>query len=127
MRLIVFFISLCSVLLGGGHNAVADTPQNPIATSQHFEKHHYSNFGDSDQGFTLVEDADLDLTEDNHTGDEVKNISNKFVFGKYKLPQVWHSVQSQLVDLPYDYKRFKTAAPFFTHTPIYIKQRVLRI
>jgi len=127
MRLIVFFISLCSFLLGGGHDAVADTHENLVATSQHFEKYHHSNFGDSDQGFTLVEDADLDLTEDNPLGDEVKNISNKFVFGKYKLPQVWHSVQSQLADLPYDCKRFKTAAPFFTHTPIYIKQRVLRI
>jgi len=129
MRALIFLISLCTFLLAGGHEAVANTQQLvKVTAAQHFEKSKQSKYSDSDPGFTLIDDADIDLTEENHLSDNLKNdVANKFLAGKYNLPQFWHTSNSLSFAVSYECPNHNISPRFCAHSPIYITQRVLRL
>lgn len=131
VRIVVFFVSLCFLLLGGGHYLHAAGMNHnlvPKSLSRTLGKNHQVKFTGSDQGGTVIEDADLDLEEEYLSGHDVDGGANKFFAGKYNLQGRWYltfSPQSILNDY---YKSFKIFMPFCGNSsPIYITQRVLRI
>lgn len=129
MRALIFLISLCTFLLAGGHEAVANTQQLvKITAAQHFEKSKQSKYSDSDSGFTLIEDADIDISEEGHLGDNLTDgFSNKFLTGKYRFLKNWHTSNSSKVVVSSEFRNYDIAPRFCAHSPIYIAQRVLRL
>lgn len=128
MRVVaIFFVYLCSFLLWGAHHTVEDIHQNGIQYScaQNSAKTQEAKYTDTNQDYTIIEDADLDLGEENHISDD---IAGKSFAGKYSLPDMWYSTLPHLSILNYYYKGPKTLLPFCGNSyPIYITQRVLRI
>ena len=129
MRALIFFLSLCTFLLAGGHEAVASTQQLiKISAAQHFEKSKPSKYSDSDPGFTLIDEADIDVTEENHLGDNLNNsFSNKFLTGKCHFLKSWHTSKPGTIVISSEFRNYDISPRFCAHSPIYIAQRVLRL
>lgn len=131
MRVALIFLHLCILLLGGGNNLHAATADNHIgytATST-LSKNHQIKFFHKDQDSNLIEDADTDLEEDYHFGtDNNDNYAKKYVVSSYLLPKIWYQEFSGLIVEKTYFKRLKLFPPFCGYSsPIYIRQRALRI
>ena len=128
MKVVTFFIYLCSFLLSGGNPVTTPLHHNGNATSQHIEKSRHSKTTHTNQGFALIDDTDLDITEESHFGNDVKDGgSNKLQTGKYNLPQHLQISNIHLLVSNTINKGISSYLPVHRHTPIYITQGVLRI
>jgi hypothetical protein len=126
MRVVVFFVCLCYLLLGGYNYLYTGSHRYAAATTLHFEKSH-AKFTDKKQGYpvikeTAAEDAAYiipDIEED-----DTDNLSAR----KYKLLASYFYAFSCSFILLHLYNRFKASRPY-SHllTYKYITQRVLRI
>jgi len=129
MRAIVFFFSVFFFLLGGKNAAYAGMhgSHNSHLLKIGVAKSQSSVLTDKDQN-TLIEDSDVDMEEESHISDHVKNsVTQKFYTGKYNLTDYRHALTSLFV-LNHYYNRFKIYSRFCGYSsPIYISQRVLRI
>ncbi|MBF7091588.1 hypothetical protein IUY40_08550 [Flavobacterium sp. ALJ2] len=125
-KLIVLFVYLGLLLLGGGQYLNAGTHQN--SNSHSLEKKHRVKFTNQDSGNSLIEDAYLDIDEEHLGGDIKDGISDKLFAGNYSLLDNWYLTISCQSLLNHCHKNFKIFTPFCGQTnPIYITQRVLRI
>jgi hypothetical protein len=128
-KVIVFFVYLSMLLLGGGQYISADTHIKKHTTSHQLEKKHRIKFTNQDQGSSLIEDADVDIDEEFHSGDKLKEGgSDKYAARQYSLQNSWYLPLSQSGAVNYSYKRFTVFPRFCSNSStIYITQRVLRI
>ena len=131
MKVAVFFVYLFFHLLGGGNSLYAGTHHNSdngTAVSSLAQKGPVK-FTDTNHISTIIEDADLDLDEECFSNNTVKTGgSNKYTDGKYSLSYKWYLTCSRTYILK-DYGRHFKISPLFcgNSSPIYIRQRVLRI
>ena len=127
-KLIVLFVYLGLLLLGGGQYLNAGTHQKSNSSSHSLEKKHRVKFTNQDSGNSLIEDADIDIDEEHLGGDVKDEISDKLFAGNYSLLDNWYLTISCQSLLNHCQKNFKIFTPFCGQTnPIYITQRVLRI
>jgi len=131
MRVALFFINLCILLLCGG-NSLHATPHDShigYTATPTLSKNHQIKFFHKDQESNLIEDADTDLEEDYHFGTDNKdNYAKKYIVNSYLLLKVWYQELSGLTVEKTYFKRLKLFPPFCGYSsPIYIRQRVLRI
>ena len=130
MRVVVFFIYLCSFLLSGQNAVAANTrhSHNPHAHKLNLEKKHHGKYTNNDQGYVIIDDTDVDIAEENHIGDNFKNANtNKLTTGKYLFSESWHDINVCLFVSNYLDKAQHFFLPCCNQSPIYITQRVLRI
>jgi hypothetical protein len=131
MRVVVFFVFLFSQLLckgadlrtGTHHNARGH--YNPIGSCSHHRlaKSESVSFASADLDMTEIEEADLD--DEHFNGDDV---SNSLVNQSYLLCDKWYLSFFPSLIPEDEHKRFKSFPPFCSDTsPIYIRQRVLKI
>ncbi|MDN3673211.1 hypothetical protein QWY99_09130 [Flavobacterium branchiarum] len=127
-KLIVLFVYLGLLLLGGGQYLNAGTHQNSNSSSHSLEKKHRVKFTNQDSSNSLIEDADIDIDEEHLGGDIKDGISDKLFTGNYSLLDNWYLTISCQSLLDHCQKNFKIFAPFCgQNNPIYITLRVLRI
>lgn len=131
MRVVVFFVFLFSQLLckgadlrtGTHHNA--RNHYNPIGSCSHHRlaKSESLSFANADLDMTEIEEADLD--EEQFNGDDV---SNSLVNQACLLCDKWYLSFFPSLIPEDEHKRFNSFPPFCGGTsPIYIRQRVLKI
>lgn len=129
MRVAVFFIYLFIHLLGGGNPLYAATHHNntPHAQSSTLAGKENATFTDTNHISIIIEDADLD--EEHLSGTNVKTGgSYKYSEGKYCLQNKCYFVSSRPYVVNPFCGHFKIFLPFCGYSsPIYIRQRVLRI
>jgi hypothetical protein len=131
MRVIVNFICLCFFLLGGGQYLHANTQSNTICDSPswNFVKKQQVKLRTAEPGSVLIEDADVDLDEEFHRGDDLNNGGgNKFFAVKHSLLDSWYlTFSSKFVFKDYS-KQFEVFTPNCGYSnPIYLRIGVLRI
>jgi hypothetical protein len=135
MRIVVFYISLCIMLLCGSqtlmaasvsaatHGYKANGPAHTPAKRQH------SKLSNNRQDNSILDEADIDLDEDYLGRRDIQDdTTNKLAVQKYSL-QAWlyRSLCPQLILAQYN-KRFNSIPPFRVNaSPLYITQRVLKI
>ncbi|KFF10662.1 hypothetical protein [Flavobacterium hydatis] len=125
-KIIVLFVYLSLLLLGGGQYLNAGTHQN--SSSHTLEKKHRVKFTNQDSGSSLIEDADFDIDEEHLGGDIKDGISDRLFAGNYSLLDNWYLTLSCQSILDHHQNSFKIFTPFCGQSnPIYITQRVLRI
>ncbi|PVX47398.1 hypothetical protein C8C85_3339 [Flavobacterium sp. 103] len=131
MRVIINFICLCIFLLGGGQHLHADT--HPIAIcdspSWDFVKKQQVKLRTAEPGSVLIEDADVDLDEEFHRSDDLKNGgANKILAAKHSLLDSWYlTFSNEFIFKDYS-KQFENFASNCAHSnPIYLRIGVLRI
>ncbi|MCX2480814.1 hypothetical protein OQY15_17045 [Pedobacter sp. MC2016-15] len=131
MKGFVFYIYLCLLLFCGGHAVYANThhPLHPHAAGRDFAKKPHSKLSNNDQTNTFFEDAEIDVEEE-YLGDhdDLDAGANKFVPGKYSLPD-WLSITSAELFISNFYNNSFNIIPQICgySSPLYIIQRVLRI
>ncbi|PZX94526.1 hypothetical protein DOS84_02930 [Flavobacterium aquariorum] len=131
MRVIINFICLCILLLGGGQHLHADTHPNGICDSPSwdFVKKQHVKLRTAEPGSVLIEDADTDLDEEFHSSDNLnKSGANKTVTVKHNLLDGWYlTFSNEFIFKDYS-KQFENFAPNCAHSnPIYLRIGVLRI
>ncbi|MWB96817.1 hypothetical protein GON26_20840 [Flavobacterium sp. GA093] len=128
-KVIVFFVYLSMLLFGGGQYISADTHFKNKPTSHHLEKHHRIKFTNQDQGSSLIEEADIDIDEEFHSGDNLKEGgSGKYPARTYNLQNSWYSPLNSFAIVNSNCRRFTFLPRFCSNSStIYITQRVLRI
>jgi hypothetical protein len=127
---VVFYVYLCFLLLCGGNVLYANTHKTLSAnpSAKDLAKKHRVKFTSQDQGQTLLEDADIDLSEDHLSGHDEDGGTNEFFSLKYSLPGNWYLTFSLLPALCYHNRPLNTLPPYIGYScPLYIAQRVLRI
>ncbi|SFE98663.1 hypothetical protein SAMN05518672_113165 [Chitinophaga sp. CF118] len=120
MRVAVFFICLCILLLRGYDYMYAGSHHN-IIPAQNIEKTHTS------QDYAVIKDAGSDKEEEYFFSDEVEDEDSLFA-RKYKLLGKYYFIFSYLFILRYLYSCSK--APLIFCSPLsykYITQKTLRI
>jgi hypothetical protein len=135
MRIVVFYISLCLMLLCGSQTLMAASvsapthgykPNGPTHTPA---KRQHSKLSNNRQDNSILDEADIDLDEDYLGRRDIQDESNnKLATQKYSL-QTWLycSLCPELILAQYN-KRFNSIPPFRVNaSPIYITQRVLKI
>lgn len=125
MRVVVFFVSLFTFLLCGGHylHAGAHHNRTNFSSSQKLAKSEQANFTGAGQDVTIIEEADLD--EEHFGSDEVPC---RHLHQQYYLPDTWYLTFYPRLAADYSHQHYKTFQPFSGNSsPIYIRQRVLRI
>jgi hypothetical protein len=130
-RVFVYFMYLWLLLLGGGQliHAVA-LPKNICESpSWDFVKKHQIKYKTLDSSSVLIEDADIDLDEEFHSGDNLnEGNTNNFGVSNYKLLDNWYLAFSSQFQYKDNSKQFNFFAPFYGHyNPIYLEIGVLRI
>ena len=131
MRVIVKLICLCIFLLGGGQLLHADTHPGTICDSPswNFVKKQQVKLRTAEPGSVLIEDADVDLDEEFHRSDDLKNGNgNKTLAVKHSLLDSWYLIFSST----FIYKDYSKQLEIFTpncgdSNPIYLRIGVLRI
>lgn len=131
MRVIINFIWLSFFLLVGGQHLYAETQANTIcdSSSYNFVKKEQVKVKTADLGNVLIEEADVDLDEEFHSGDDLnKGGSNKVSAVKNSLLDSWYlSFANTLI-----YKDYSKQIEIFAlncgdSNPIYLIIGVLRI
>jgi hypothetical protein len=131
MRVIINFIWLSFFLLVGGQHLYAETQANTIcdSSSYNFVKKEQVKVKTADLGNVLIEEADVDLDEEFHSGDDLnKGSSNKITAVKNSLLDSWYlSFANTLI-----YKDYSKQIEIFAlncgdSNPIYLIIGVLRI
>jgi hypothetical protein len=128
MKIKVFFLYVFILLLGGRNNLYSITNnkhESCLSSSHSVVKNKPLKFTNNEQTIALLEETDLDLEEDFHNGNDVKDV---FLDVKYNSLIPWNSTNFQIFALNYSTKSFKIF-PFFWKnlSPIYISLNVLRI
>jgi hypothetical protein len=130
MRAIVNFIGLCIFLLGGGLHLHAETRSICISDSPSwdFVKKQQVKVRTADSGSVLIEDADIDLDEEFHSGDDLNKGENKIFAVKHNLLDgLYLAFSNEIIYKDYS-QQFKNFAPNCGHSnPIYLRIGVLRI
>lgn len=132
MRVVLFFAYLFIHLLGGGsylHAATHHNNTDHTAVSNLSQKEPIK-FTDPDHHIsTIIEDADLDLDEEHLSGANIKaGNSYKYTEGKYCLSAQWHLAGSRPYITSCSNSYLKIFPLFCGYSsPIYIRQRTLRI
>jgi len=131
MRGFVFYIYFCLLLLCGGLAVYANThhPLHHHSSGRDLAKKPHTKLTNNDQSNTFFEDAEIDVEEEYVGGhDDVDAGTNKFVPGKYSLPDWLYLTSSGLVISNFYNNRFKVIPQICGDaSPLYITQRVLRI
>jgi len=129
MRIVVFYVYLCLLLLCGGHAVYAGTHPNssPYSSNRGLAKKQQIKLSKTDQDSSVIEETDLD-EESLSSHDAEDGGTDLFFTGKYNFSDNWYLTFSSLPILNYYNKRFNIIPPFRGQSsPIYIQQRVLRI
>jgi len=131
MRIVTFFAFLIFLLLGskGYSSASMNQGKTSYASIQYFTQKGQIKVVNEDHGITLIEDTDVDLEEECHSANDIKERNrNHFFSGKYSLINTLYCSSSKKFTLNYCEKRIKFL-PYLcgNYNPIYITQRVLRI
>lgn len=131
MRVIINFIWLSFFLLVGGQHLYAETKADTIcdSSSYNFVKKEQVKVKTAEPGSVLIEEADADLDEEFHSGDDLnKGGSNKVSAVKNSLLDSWYlSFANTLI-----YKDYSKQIEIFAlncgdSNPIYLRIGVLRI
>ncbi|WP_255557962.1 hypothetical protein [Flavobacterium taihuense] len=131
MRVIINFICLCVFLLGGGQYLHAAAHPGTISDSPswNFVKKQHVKLRTAEPGSVLIEDADVDLDEEFHRSDDLKNGgANKTLAVKHSLLDHWYLTFSST----FIFKDYSKLLEIFTpncgySNPIYLRIGVLRI
>lgn len=127
-KLVLLFACMFLLLLGGGRYADAGLYQIPNSYAQKYEGKHRVKFTSQTSDNSLIEDADLDLSDEDFSGDKIKGAaSDNFLLKKQSFLDSWYLALScqSLLDQCQNFKNFE---PFSGQSnPIYITQQVLRI
>ena len=131
MRLVTILIYLVFLLLGGKDcAAVSLNSCNVNHISNHsFTESKLIKLADEDHSITIIEDLGLDVEEEFHSDNNIKNSTeSNFFVGKYNLVNTLYSSHTHHFVLNYFNKRYKIFLPLTgSSCPIYITQQVLRI
>jgi hypothetical protein len=132
MKIIFYFVALCFLLLGVRSTSFASTHEskNSYASSfQYFSQKGQIKTINEDHNILLIEDTDLDLEEEYHGDNSVKESpKTNFFIGKYILLNTLYSSNCQKFTSNFCVNRFNIVPHLSGNTcPIYITQRVLRI
>jgi hypothetical protein len=128
MRIALFFICVCYLLLGGYNYLYTGKRHHSYSTSLHIEKNHQSKFTDKKQHYPVLKEANASQQEVNLLADIEDEDNNDTAARKYKLfARLLYALSWSFI-LNWLYNRFKIPRP---HSPVfsykYITQRVLRI
>jgi hypothetical protein len=126
MRTVYFFISLFFFLLGGtdAHAATQPMPLHRIVKHD-VARNHHGKFVNKDLDSTVIDDTDLDLDEESHTGNFKDCTGSKCLIVKYNAPHVQYQA---LPYLNHYFTQSKNLRAYNSHSsPIYIVNRVIRI
>jgi hypothetical protein len=120
------------LLLGGGQYLHADVSHKLIISetpSFDIVKNHLVKVRKAEAGNVLIEEADTDLDEELHSGDDLnKGTFNKELIANKYLLANWYLTFSSQVHYKDNSKQFNFFAPYYGHdNPIYIEIGVLRI
>ncbi|KEQ30269.1 hypothetical protein [Pedobacter antarcticus] len=132
MRVLVFFVSLFFLLLGGGYDLYANTQphsSNGLPGHTHSKSHHVK-FKSADQDSSIIENSEVDLEDESLHGDDVKDAADsyKFLSGKYSLLNKWYvTLYKQFISNEYEEPFKALQQSYIQSSPLYITQRVLRI
>lgn len=129
MRLLLSILFLSVFLSIGGNVVYASTSSINKAFSQKFSQKKQLNSPNEIQVYTLIDDSELDLEEENHICNDVKNQNNNPVFiNKFSFfSQQYCKNAIQFITDNYS-KGFKNQPPFYGYiVPDYFIQSVLRI
>jgi hypothetical protein len=124
MRIVVFFVYLCFLLLGGSGNSHASIHQSGYKYSQSKLK-----FTDINPGYTFVSDTDADEEDFFIADDDAEDEdSDELFIKKCRLLSQYYSALANQLLLDSNPRSFK-AVPFFFGqiADIYLVQRVLKI
>lgn len=131
MKIVVYFLCACSLLLCGGKSVYAITKNNQNTSfykSQNQIGNKHLKFSHNDQTLPLINETDLDIEEDCNSKDETNDAIKLSFASKYNTLTSWYSSQIKLFVLNYLNNSFENSPPFLGNSnPIYISQRVLRI
>lgn len=126
-KLVLLFACMFLLLLGGGRYADAGLYQIPNSHAHTYEGKHRVKFTSQSTDNSFIEDADLDLSDEDFSGEIKGGISDNLLIKNYSFLDSWYlalSCQSLLSQC----QSFKFFEPFAGQSnPIYITQRVLRI
>lgn len=126
MKLVVFFVCICYLLLGGYNYLYTGSHSNAYSAELHFEKS-ATKFTDKKQGYPVVRETSADATD--YIIPEIEeDDSDNFSARKYKvLANYLFAFSCPLIILHF-YSRSKAPRPYCKLlTYKYITQRVLRI
>lgn len=129
MRVAVFFISFCFFLLGYGHGFSFNTKDmHPVeANTYSLQENTLQYFRNNENKVAVITDyTDIELEEDYHTNDDSAATNQKAFLVKSSLLDNWYlAFSNSLLSNNYD-ANFNTFFSLST-SPIYLKNRVLRI
>lgn len=132
MKVIVFYIHLCLLLLCGGNSSYADTHYSFVSNSftQKFPEKEQVKLLNPIKNSMLTESAYLDLDEEFHSDDDYNDgTGNKIAAVNHNLLlNNWYlTFSTQIITKDYT-PNTEIFAPFCGYSnPIYIRQQVLRI
>jgi hypothetical protein len=131
MKVVVFYVSLMLILLSGANAVHAASPDQRAdhASNAHIPKGKTIKITNADHGNFAIDDADSEL-DDEHlkSQDDHDGFSNNLLAREFSLPSLGY-LKFALLSIAEHYdKRFNTFPKSCGNSsPIYIKQRVLRI
>lgn len=129
MRLLLSILFLSVFLSIGGNIVYANTSSINKAFSQNYSQKKQLNSPNEIQVYTLIDDSELDLEEENHICNDVKNQNNNTVFiNQFSFfSQQYCKNAIQFIANNYT-KGFKNQPPFYGYVvPNYFTQSILRI
>ena len=129
MRVAVFFISFCFFLLGYGHGFSFNTKDmHPVeANTYSLQENTLQYFRNNENKVAVITDyTDIELEEDYHTNDENDTVNQKLILVKSSLLDNWYLAFSYPL-ASNNYKANLNTSFSLLTSPIYIKNRVLRI
>lgn len=131
MRIAVFFVCLCSLLLGGAVPVTAGTGHKDMgyALAQYALTGHQTKFTHTVQDSPVMKGTDPDVDKEYFVADDVEDDdSDHFLAKKMKLLARYPSAICYQSILSYLCNRFKAPPPFWGPVSYkYILQRALRI
>nr|WP_315257614.1 hypothetical protein [uncultured Flavobacterium sp.] len=123
----LYFMYLFFLLLGGGQYMHAESSPKIIiseASSFNLIKKHQVKVKKSEAGSVLIEEADTDLDEELHSGDNL----NKALATTKNTVANWYLTFSSQIHYKDNSKQFNFFAPYYGHdNPIYLEIGVFRI
>ena len=128
-RVIVYFMFLWFLLLGGGHSIHANTLSKNIidSPSWDFVTKHHVKVKTLESGSLLIEDADVDLDEEFHGGDNRDN-TNNFALNKQNLFDNWYlTFSNEFIFRDYSAQIKSSTTLCGYSNPIYLTIGVFRI
>ena len=127
MKLVVFFVCICYLLLGGYNYLYTGSHHHTCSPVLHFEKS-YTKFTDKKQGYPAVKDASNGEQGAYIIPEIVEDETDRIASRKYKLLASYSCALPGTFPLNWLYSRVKTTRRSYNLlTNKYITQRVLRI